>query len=164
MACETITKQIGSDTWSVTQLPPTEALKLEMRLAPALMQGGARLLAAYGKSEAEQDAAIQNAIISMTDTLPADDMVEIIKDLCSQCFRNGERVEFERDFQGGAGVMLRYRVAWFVLEANFGDFFGALLPDGMMVRAKALYDEKTGPAESTGESGDPVSPALHSAA
>lgn len=164
MPCETIPKQINGETWTVTQMPPTQALELEIRLAPVLMQGGARLFAAFGKGEAEQDAALQNAIVAMTDALPAKDLVEIIKGLCSQCFRNGERVVFEKDFQGGAGVMLRYQVAWFVLEANFADFFGAMLPDGMMDRAKALYDEKTGPAESIGESGDPVSPTPHSAA
>lgn len=164
MACETKTTQINGDNWSVTQMPATQALELEAKLAPIILQAVVPILSARGDTEQAQGELLSRAIKEMMAALPPGELVAIIKDLCSQCFKNSERVVFERDFSGGAGVMLRYRVAWFVLEANFSDFFGEMLPEGVMERAKSIFDETTAPAESTGESGDRVPRNLHSAA
>lgn len=164
MACETIPKEINGDTWTVTQMAASQALALEAKLAPVLLQALVPIISASGDTEQEQGELLSRAVREMMAAIPADELVAIIKDLCSQCFKNGERVVFERDFSGGAGVMLRYRVAWFVLEANFSDFFGEILPDGVLDRAKSMFEEKTAQVESIGDSGDPVSRSLHSAA
>lgn len=164
MACETRTKVIDGENWSVTQMAATEALALETQLAPVLLQGLVPLLASPPDTDEAQAAALSRAVQAMTISMPPEQMAKIIKDLCSQCFYKGERVMFERDFSGGRGVMLRYRVAWFVLETNFSDFFAEMLPEGVMDRAKSMFAEKTQAAASTGGSGDRAPQSLHSAA
>lgn len=163
MPCEDRHTRIGDHKFTVTQMAPSESLELESRFAPLLMKGLASVFAGAGKSEQEQLAQAISGLGSIFETIPSEEIAEIIRSLCSQCFIDGERVNFERDFQGGKGVMLRYRVAWFVLEANYSDFFGELLPAGLMVRARKLYEKWSTEEGSTGESGDPVSPSLRSA-
>ena len=141
----------------------TEALTLESKIAPVLLQAVVPVLSTLGQSDDRQAEVISQAIGAVSRAMPPAEFAALIKELCSQStlFKAGKRVDFERDFQGGGGVLLRYQVAWFVLETNFADFFGALLPAGVLDRAKDLFAQKMG--ESTGESGVPASPSLRSA-
>ena len=164
MACELKEQVIDGDKWSVYQMSATEALDLETRLAPLLMQAIVPVVASLGESDDTQSTAISDAIKAMFSHMPPKELAGLIRELCTQdtLKRNGEAIEFERDFSGGRGVMLRYRVAWFVLEANLGDFFAELVPEGTVERAKSMFAQQTG-VESTGESGDHASQNLRSA-
>lgn len=142
MACETKTKTIDGEVWKVVQMPASQALALESRLLPAVAQGIGPLVAAMGKTASEQGTAISQAFAVISKALPPDDFAEIVRDLCSQAIRGNRRVDFEQDFSGGKGVLLRYQVAWFVLEANFADFFDALLPQGARDRAAEAFKSR----------------------
>lgn len=166
MACEMRETIIDGERWSTMQLSATRALALESRLLPVVLQAIAPALEAVGKSEAEQVAAIGSAFAAASRAMPPAEFAALVRELCSEAFRDDRRVDFERDFSGGRGVMLRYRVAWFVLEANFADFFAALLPEGVVDRARAVMAQRmaSGAAASTGESGDFASRSRRSAA
>lgn len=165
MAVETKRTEIDDEVWSTTQLSATRALALEARLLPVVLQALAPILDGVGKSEAEQVAAIAAAFSAASKAMPPEEFASLVRDLCSEAFRGDRRVDFEKDFSGGRGVMLRYRVAWFVLEANFADFFAALLPEGVVERARAAMEQRmSGAAASTGGSGDPASRSRLSAA
>jgi len=160
---ETKTRLIGGRSWSCTQMPPTMALEFETELAPLFLHAIVPLVSVIGRSDADQADVLGKAISAMTSALPPKDMASMITRLCNPelVFVDKSGVEFDKDFAGGEGVLLRYQVVWFVLETNFSDFFGALLPEGVIARAKAKFEENLG--TSTGESGDPASQTLRSA-
>ncbi len=161
--CEDRKTVIDGHKLTVTQMAPTDALALEMRIGPLLLKGLTAALGGAGKSEDDQVAAAVKGIETVFSSLPPDEMAEIITDLCSQPFMDGEKVQFDRDFAGGKGVLLRYRVAWWVLEVNYADFFGEMLPAGALARAQQMIERRMSSAESTGESGDPAAQSPRSA-
>lgn len=160
MGCESKTREILGRRVSVTQMPASEALEVETKIAPAMLRGIVPLISVFGESDETQVDAIGKAVTNTTDALPADELVALIHKLCNPelVFIDGEGVDFDKHFSGGTGVLLRYQVVWFVLETNYSDFFGALFPEGVLERAKVKFGAKFGMTESTGDSGDPASP------
>lgn len=155
MACKTIVEKIGDHEVSVMQLSATQALDLESRLAPAILQGIVPIVASLGQDDDTQMDAISTGLAGMVRALPPKELASLIRELCSQVMIDGQRVEFDAAFSGGDGVLLRYQIAWFVLRANFSGFFEALLPAGALERAAAKFGtaiDQTSP-ESTGGSG-----------
>jgi hypothetical protein len=145
------------------QMAPSEALALEVQLAPMLLQGLVPIIAARNAGPDVQARVLSDSIASIVGSMPPEKMASMVKYLCEQTFLNGQRVDFETAFLGSKGVILRYRIALFVLEANYSDFLSELLPAGVVDRAKQMFEvSQNPPATSTGESGDPASRPHHS--
>lgn len=162
MPCETKTREIGGRKWSCTQMPATMALEIETEIAPVLLQAVVPVIATLGQDDDVQADMIAQSLKAATETMPPKQMADLILRLCNPdlVFVEGEGVQFDKDFAGGGGVALRYQVVWFVLETNFSDFFGSLLPAGVLDRAQEKFREKLrgklrGMA-STGASGGPA--------
>ena len=144
MACETIKERIDGHDVTVVQMPAEQCLEYDTRLIPVLLQVAAPVLSTWGEDDEIQSATIAAAMAAVSDVLPPKEMSRLILDLCNQAFVDGERVEgrFNEVFSGGQGVGLRYKIAWFVLKANYSDFLSALIPEGALERAGEKFKAK----------------------
>jgi len=150
-------------------MDPVTALKLEAKILPALAQTLVPILATFLRTDEPESVFLSRGIREVFESLPpeviAETMISILSD--PNLSVDGERVEFAKDFSGGKNVALRYKVFYFVMEANYADFLESLVPVDGTVRAKgkALFEAKvvemlkaTGPSPeaSTGASGGPA--------
>lgn len=146
MPCEMKSKIIGTEKWSCMQMSATRSLNLQARLIPPVLQAIGPLFSAMGQPDEVQVAAINQAFSAVANAIKPAEFAALIQELCEEAMKDGKRVEFESTFSGGKSVMLAYQVAWFVLEANLGDFFAELLPAGVHARAQeAIMKRMTGP-------------------
>lgn len=151
---EFVKKEIGGRLWGTQQLAPMAAVELEARLLLPLVSVAGPVFAAVGKSDEHEAAAISEAFRSAARAIPPKDFAALIVELCEMATVDGRAVVFDIEFKGATGIALRYQVAWFVLEANFKDFFSEMFPGFDLEKAKDLFGP-AGAVPSTGESGAP---------
>jgi len=138
-------------------MPPSKALEMESRILPVLALVSDKMLALVGKTDADQIIGLASAMMQAPTALGREEFTRLLRELCEMAAIDGRPVIFDQDFAGSSGTMLRYRVAWFVLEANYADFFAALLPAGRAEGInQAVRKAMDGDLGSTGDSGDPA--------
>lgn len=123
---ETKEKQIDGHTYAVTQFPGRRAFKIKtailLKLGPAL---AVSLDGAVAKAGADLNiASIASALEKIT--MSSDEFLDLVLELISQTRRDGKEITpevFDLEFAGNLQTV--YKVAAFVLEANFGNFFGS---------------------------------------
>lgn len=142
MPCEMKSKMIDGKRWTTMQMSATRALMLHSRLLPAFLQGIGPVFASLGKPDAEQLDAMSQAFSAISKAIPPAEFVAIVKELCEEAAIDGKRVDFDQAFSGGGGMVTCYKVAWFVLEANFSELFREVAPDGARERAQSLLMQK----------------------
>lgn len=160
MPCETKIRTIDGNSYSVRQMPPSVAVAWETEILMLLAEVAPPLLRA--KSEGTQEAiaeAIQTVASVMRDKVGPKRFAEIVVELTSSnwVWRDGERIEFDRDFAGPAGPT-KYKLLAFILEVNFLHFLDG---SGLKRAAKeAVSQAMTGsgasPPTSTSGSGGPA--------
>lgn len=145
MAIETIEQEILGTRYSITQMDADRSLALETRLAPVLLRGIVPIVGAIRKSDERQAELIGIAVDAMIDTLPPDELADMITQLITQVVlvETGQQLTMA-DLSGGKSVLLRYRLVAFVLKANYADFFHAVLPPEILKKAGAALLAKTG--------------------
>ena len=121
-------KKIGKNTYSVTPLLASEALKLMGKIVKLVGPGLTDLTDAFKKGENESDKAAIAAIQKIIGQMDWDDSVDLMIDLCERAeikrSEGYQTVIFDNDFTDNKDEMLG--LMWFVLEENFRDFFPAV--------------------------------------
>jgi hypothetical protein len=119
------TKQIDGHNISVTQFPGRRALALKTKLIRLLGTPIAKLIADVKKIDADMDLSkMAGAVEALVSNLDEKDFVPFVLEML-QCTRiDGKEINdgvFDLEF--AANLSLMYKILWFVLEVNFGDFF-----------------------------------------
>ena len=130
-------KKIGNKVFKTEPLLATEAIKLQARLLKVLGPALDKLPAILG-GRAKGDEATSNAaaIAAFTDIFARadpDEIMALVRDVCEVAMVKRpsgayDPVSFDGDFTGNLGEIVP--VAIFVLQEQFGDFFGAALASG----------------------------------
>lgn len=126
MGARTESRKIGETEYTVTQMPPSQSVPLQIELmAVALPVLGPLLKQANGSESAMADAL--NALgTTLATSMPGDKFLKLAQRLvCNDLVRteNGP-VIFEQQFIGDDGMDL-YLLIGFVLEVNYAKFFTA---------------------------------------
>ena len=152
MSCETFTTSIEDSDYAYTQLPARKSLKLKYDLLG--MMGGAlsELAKAFEnfdeeiesvqddfrdaiknqddldekriEKRVEQIKAFGNVIERIFAGNSSDDMVDFIERALLPAFKNGKRIDIDRDFTGKLKQL--YAVLFWVLQCEYGDFLEGL--------------------------------------
>lgn len=131
MGCEMKSTVIDGRKYTVVQMTATKALELEARYGLIL---GEAFQAVAGVDASELRGNNVDALVGaagralgfIRKAIEPAELAALIRDFCSQVACDGKPVDFDAHYSGPAGVALRYRVFWFVLEANYGGFIDAL--------------------------------------
>jgi hypothetical protein len=123
------TKEINGHKYEVSPFPARHAFKLKATLLRKLGPGLAAMVgAAKGDSLTNPEldgAAMATGVEALFSNLgTADDIMSLVEDIVRMTRRDGNEITGESidlDFQGCLSDL--YKVVWFVLEVNFGDFF-----------------------------------------
>jgi hypothetical protein len=124
MACRQETLVIDEDTYLVFQLPPSEALPLKFTLAKMIGPSLSNIIEVIenaGDDETEVGKAIINGITKVFETSDPEEVTNLIKKVVSRVRKNGKHVIFDEDFQDDFKTL--YRIFFWVLQVNFGNFF-----------------------------------------
>jgi hypothetical protein len=114
--------------------------QLQKCIAPALVRALGSLKGSFS-SEKKVDlksllgseidiSSLSDAIDSIHEKMTAQEWLSFLKTTLSCTTVNdravGDKMHFDEVFSGK--ILLLYKVLWFTLEVNFGDFFGAVVP------------------------------------
>jgi hypothetical protein len=140
MGIEPQTKIIDSnEVYVLPLLGETATLvfyQLQKCIAPAIVQALGALNISSGKKidvkkifDSEIDiASLSGAIDSIHEKMKAAEWLSFLKTALSRTTVNdravGDKAHFDEIFSGK--ILLLYKVLWFTLEVNFGDFFDAV--------------------------------------
>jgi hypothetical protein len=127
---QTKEKQIKGAVYSVTQLPARRALRLKAKLlrlfGPALAQlllpGGSNdSISGLPFSKAEAVRAVESLMAQLDDKT----FESLVLELCQGVRKDGMELTesvIDVEFAGDLGTLMQ--VLWFVIDCNFGSFFG----------------------------------------
>lgn len=122
-------KIIGENTYTVTQFPATKSLKMLHRVgkyisAPlAKLAGDIKPNASIMNSEVTTEA-LGGAVQAFFDSCDENTFEQTVKDLLTSTTRNGKAINFDLDFCGSIGELMK--VLAFILEVNYKDFFSGI--------------------------------------
>jgi len=108
----------GNDQYIIRMMPPSQAIKILARLTK--ITGGSIGSLAGSKKKEENGDVIAKAFASMADRLDEDLVLKTVHDLMSCVDKEGQVVNFDKDFVGKVGTALS--LCKDVLEVNFSDF------------------------------------------
>lgn len=147
---QTLERVIDGNTFRVTQLPATRAVRLSHKLlsivAPAMGY------AASGTKDGnvlDADVDFGRAIQSLFDRLPTNEFEALLKELLQGALIDDKPLMPQFDIVMQGRVLTVFKLAAFALEANFRDFFDALAPMAEVVKRmiqKAQGGMMTGPS------------------
>ena len=127
---QTKEKQIHGAIYSVTQLPARRALRLKAKLlrlfGPALAHlflpgAGNESIAGLPFSKAEAVSAVESLMTQLDDKT----FESLVIELCQGVRKDGMELTesvIDVEFAGDLGTLMQ--VLWFVIDCNFGSFFG----------------------------------------
>lgn len=133
---ETKDKEIDGFKVTVTQWPARKAFKKKLKLARLLGPSFAEILSGWKSSKTSEEnisidsseidlSKVGSAIQMLFDKMDEDEMLDLILELFSSTRIDGKELtneEFDLIFAGKTVTV--YKVIGFVLEVNFGSFFG----------------------------------------
>ena len=151
MPKEVAEKTIDDHKYLIGQMTTTKQLKLLARLNRILLGPIGNLA---GDTDKEVDLNklnldIKGACNALAENLDEETVLRIVKDLLEPVLRDGQKIEFDTDFQGEMKHL--FKVVKASMEEQFGDFFEDLT-DGIKSVAAAFSRAKR---PSTGSSGGP---------
>jgi hypothetical protein len=124
----TLEKFIEGSNYSVTQFPARRALRLKARLIKHFGPGVAQILIPSEETSAsEQKQKFVKAIETLSLSLDENQMESLAIELLSCTRKNGVELtapNIDLEFAGDMSAL--YQVIWFVIEANFANFFTLL--------------------------------------
>ena len=127
---ETREKQIHGAVYSVTQLPARRALRLKAKLlrlfGPALAQlflpgNNSESMSGLPFSKTEAVRAVESLMSQLDDKI----FESLVLELCQGVRKDGMELTdsvIDVEFAGDLGTLMQ--VLWFVIDCNFGSFFG----------------------------------------
>jgi len=133
MATKEDTKEINGHSYYVRQLPPTKALPLKFELGRIFGKALPSLLSGKGKDDDIQAEAFATALQSIFNAADPEQLTSLIKRVTETATRDGNRImdgnaektiSFDDAFIDDYSGM--YKVFYFVLVVNFGNFITGL--------------------------------------
>ena len=125
------TKEVVVDnhTYTIGQFTPSKGLKILVRLSKIAGQPLAMMADSFkGKGMLDSDVngeLLGRAIQALTMNLDEATVEQTVKELLQGVLRDGKPLNFEIDFAQRYGHL--FKVLGAVLEAQYGDFFGAIV-------------------------------------
>lgn len=129
---QTKEKTIDGKLIAVTQFPARHGFKIKARLAkllgPALASAAAAVQGGNKGSLLEADvdiAALGAAVSTLVASLDSDSTLDLVMGMLTSTRMDGKEVTdsvFDMEFAGNYATL--YKVLAFVVEVNYGDFFG----------------------------------------
>ena len=142
-------RKIGDRFYSVTQMPPSRAVQLQMQLVQLALP----LLPMFASlSESGTEDAIAKAVSSFAEVVAAKLGPQEFYELARSLTEDGGYVMagndqadlapliFEKEFMGD-NLSRMYPVLWFILEVNYARFFNGLGLGKIVAGAKALSNQ-----------------------
>lgn len=128
MSIKIITEEIDGKRYTVSQLPPKQALKLGLKV---LKVAGvfASAFKDLDTSKGISDSQGLDTLGKLFKDVDPDEVVGLIEELVRCAFRETEQVSgLDRDFAGedGPELVTALKVAWLVLRVNFGGLLSKL--------------------------------------
>lgn len=126
MACKTEKKEINGHEYSCTQLPASEAIKIQLKLTNILGESlGSVLGALVTKRDEDEDSSLKSALGSLGSKLDSQDFYDLFVKMINTCAKDGKRINFEQEFSGN--ILGAWEVFIFALQVNYRDFIDGLL-------------------------------------
>ncbi|MFC3227330.1 phage tail assembly chaperone [Marinibaculum pumilum] len=122
-------KTIGGHEYSVTQFPAMQGLRIAVRLVKLVGPGMAKALDGKGLAGVlDSDIGVSDMVGALVDRLDEGTTPEFVRQLLSATVRDGRDLSDERNFNDAYAANYRELIGalGFVLEVNYGDFFGAV--------------------------------------
>jgi len=120
MGTETKTTKIGINDYSYTQLPARKSLTLKFTIVSLIGKSLIKGFSSVGKDEKEQMETFADAMTSIFDKNSPEKIISLIEEIFTPAFRNGERVNIDKHFEGGFSEM--YSALFWVLKMEYGSF------------------------------------------
>lgn len=165
MAVKDENKTINGRQYYVVQMPPSQALVLQLKLTKIL--GGAigalaPALTNKGTDGAGRSALMAGAIGALFENATEEEVFTLVRDVVTTVKVDGERVVIDKHFQGEYLADV-YKVFFWAVGVNFSSFFGAGGLDGLLDKFKALMlvelaSQNKQPQASTPSFGVPSTP------
>lgn len=133
MACEHITEELNGKTYSTMQWSASKALCIQMKLAKYFGSCFGELAAALAEGEDFDPSSLIEKLLTGNDP---DEIFSFLKSLVSTIAVNGgkkignDETLFNEHFSG-AGLMDFYVAVFFILKANYKDFFSGKLAESL---------------------------------
>lgn len=112
----TIKETIDGVEWSVNPFPATKGIGYLKRLFKVFGESYAALTTAES-----EEAALQLAVSKLLENLDKDDVVDLVKCLLADVYKDGQKINFDSEFARRYGLL--FKVTKFVVKENFSDFF-----------------------------------------
>lgn len=113
---ETRTTEINGETWSCNPFMGTTGVGYLKRLFKVFGQSFSVLV-----SQEDGEVGMGRAIDLLVENLDKDDVVDLVKKLCSGVMKDGKVINFDTEFAARYDVLIK--VVTFVVKENFGSFF-----------------------------------------
>lgn len=159
-------KTINGRQYYVVQMPPSEALVLQLKLT-RILGGAIGALAPALSSNAKVDgagrsAAMAGAMGALFANATEQEVFGLMRDVVTTAKVEGERIQLDKHFQGEY-LSDVYKVFFWVLGVNFASFFGEGGLDGLLAKFQKvmlaeLASQQKPPQASTPSSGAPSTP------
>lgn len=143
MSCETESKTIGDNEYSVTQWPATKAMTMKLRLIKAF---GASIAIIAGQiktgddlDNSDNDAnAFAAGLSSIFNNNSPEEIVSLIKESIINVSCNGTKItdsSFDQLFSGD-DLLEAYKVFLFVLKVNYSNLMKGQLAEDLLVKVQ----------------------------
>lgn len=117
-------KQINGSIYLVTQMTARRALRMQARLFKLLGPALAEMAIFAAKNKDNEDACIPKCLMLLADQLDDKSFDELMVELLNGVRKdNVELTSGKIDLEFAGNLDTLYRVAQFVIEVNFSDFF-----------------------------------------
>lgn len=165
MATQDAKNIINGRQYYVVQMPPVDAVVLQLEISRILGTAIGALIPALGKNansnDSQRAAALGGVFGMLFEKASPAELTDLIVRVVSTAKVDGRRIDVNNDFQGEYLPDL-YKVFMWVLQVNFASFFGAGGLDGLLGKFKVLFKQemaaqlqpKTPPQTSTPTSGE----------
>ena len=138
MSCNTETRTIGSEEYSVTQWPAEKALLMKFRLVKIFGSSIAKVGSAITSGK-DEIGSLSEAINDIFLTTKPEDLVELLKDcIILNVAVNGKKItqtEFTEMFSGD-DLGKVYSIFFFVLQVNYKNFLKGPLASKLVGKAQ----------------------------
>jgi len=130
MACETKDETINGVTYMTTQWPAMQQVLMKLKIMKIFGPAIFELVQALGGDKddnAKQVDGAQKALDVLFQKSTPEDVVALIRDILisSNTKRDGTRISQSNidEIYNDAGIMEMYKATFFVIKANYADFF-----------------------------------------
>jgi len=141
MACLDETKEINGRTYYVVQMPPTEAIKVQLQLTKIFGDSFGELGSSMNGDFAGQAQALGAAMSLLFKNSDEDEILALVKKVVSTAKVDGKKIVIDSDFTGEY-LQDIYKVFFWVLGVNFSSFFGESGLNGFLDKFKVRIMEK----------------------